>query len=205
MRSLRNCVWPMSLCVVLGLMGCRSSASRVVPDTPDRAAASKAMELYDTNKDGFLDAAELESVPGLKAAVERLDANHDGKISAKQIAARIKEWADSKVGRMPVLCRVTHKGKPLAGAKVVFVPERFLGGTLRSGSGTTDQAGSARISAAYAADSTVRGMSPGFYRIEITKDGESIPANYNSRTTLGAEVASGVSSYSDGIPLELRY
>ena len=48
-------------------------------------------------------------------------------------------------GRTPVRCRVLHNGNPLAGANVVFVPEKFLGGTLKSGAGTTSSTG-------YAAD-----------------------------------------------------
>ncbi len=173
------------LLIFSGLMGCGNSLPpRVLPEKPDPSAASKAMELYDTNRDGFLDAKELEGVPGLKAALKRVDTNHDGKISQQEIADRIKYWADSCAGRSPVRCRVTHNGKPLAGAKVVFVPEKFLGGTIQSGSGPTDQSGHANISCPYAADPTVQGLSPGFYRVEITKEGEKIPAKYNSETTL---------------------
>ena len=187
----RACVLVMLL-TFSGLMGCGNSVPpRVVPDLPDASAASKAMELYDTNHDGFLDAKELEKVPGLKAAIKQVDTNHDGKISEQEIADRIKSWADSQIGRMPVVCRVTHNGKPLAGAKVVFVPEKFLGGTIQPGSGTTSATGYANISCPYAADPSVKGLSPGFYRVEITKDGEKIPAKYNTETTLGAEAAGG--------------
>ena len=110
----------------------------------------------------------------------------------------------SKIGRLPVRCRVTHDGKPLADAKVVFVPEKFLGGTLQPGSGTTTAAGYADISCPYAADSSVRGLSPGFYRVEITKEGEKIPAKYNTETTLGAEVSSGFEAKS-GLSFQLQY
>ena len=34
----------------------------------------------------------------------------------------------------------------------------------------------------------VQGVPPGFYRVEITKAGEQIPAKYNTATTLGGEV-----------------
>ena len=105
---------------------------------------------------------------------------------------------------MPVTCRVTHNGKPLAGAKVVFVPEKFLGGTLQSGSGTTSRSGFCHDLRPYAADPSVKGLSPGFYRVEITKDGEKIPAKYNSETTLGAEVAV-VRRRRDGLNFDLQY
>ena len=189
-----------------GLTGCGTSTpSRVMPDLPDPSAAHKAMELYDTNHDDFLDAKELEQVPGLKAAIKQVDTDHDKKISEQEIAQRIKSWADSHIGRTPVACRVMHNGKPLAGAKVVFVPEKFLGGTLQSGSGTTSVTGYAGVSSPYAADPLIKGLSPGFYRVEITKDGEKIPPKYNSETTLGAEVASGSESQESGLTFELQY
>ena len=147
-------------------------------------------------------------MPGLKAAKNRLDTNHDGKISEQKIRDRIKYWADSHMGRLPVICHITHNGQPLAGAKVVLTPEKFLGGTLQSGSGTTTVAGDALISSPYPADPSVKGMSPGFYRVEITKEGERIPAKYNSETTLGTEVPGGslgVKQKENGFNFELQY
>ena len=193
------------LLMFMGVLGCGNSVPpRVLPDPPDASAAAKAMELYDTNRDGFLDAKELEKVPGLKAALKQLDTNHDGKISEQEIADRIQFWADSHAGRVPVRCMVTHNGKPLANAKVVFAPEKFLGGALQAGSGTTAESGYASISCDYAADPSVQGLSPGFYRVEITKDGEKIPAKYNAETTLGAEASIGRDS-SGGLNFELQY
>jgi hypothetical protein len=191
------------LFTVSGIIGCwQSVPSSVVPDQPDASAASKAMELYDTNHDGFLDAKELEKVPGLQAAIKEVDTDHDGKISAAEITARIKSWADSGVGRMGIRCSVTHNGKPLAGAKVVFTPELFLGGAMKSGSGTTSATGVAQISAPYAADPAINGLSPGFYCVQITKDGEKIPPKYNTETTLGAEVASDAGTKVKGFDLQ---
>ena len=193
------------LLMVSGLMGCGNSLpSRVAPDLPDASAASKAMELYDTNHDGFLDEKELEKAPGLKAAFKPVDTNHDGKISEQEIADRIKSWADSRLGRTQVICRVLRNGKPLAGAMVVFVPETFLGGTLQSGSGTTTLTGCANVTSPYPADPTIQGLSPGFYRVEITKAGENIPAKYNTETALGAEVG-GVSDTKYPLRFDLQY
>jgi len=200
----RGCVL-IGLLMFSGLLGCGNSVpARVLPDRPDAAAASKAMELYDTNHDGLLDEQELDKAPGLKAAIKQVDTNQDGKISEQEIADRIKSWADSHIGRMQVTCRVTRNGEPLADAKVVFVPEKFLGGTLQQGSGTTSQAGYAEISSPYAADPTIKGLSPGFYRVEITKDGMTIPAKYNTETTLGAEIAGGNESKS-GLTFDLQF
>ena len=202
--SVRACIFS-GLLLFSGLVGCGNYVPpRVVPDAPDPSAPSKALELYDTNHDGFLDAKELEKVPGLKAALKQVDTNNDGKISEQEIADRIKAWAELRGGRVRVTCRVTHNGAPLVGAKVAFVPEKFLGGTLQPGSGTTDAAGFAIISAPYAADPAIQGVSPAFYRVEITKDDEKIPAKYNTETTLGAEASGGFDA-KNGLNFDLQY
>ena len=82
------------------------------------------------------------------------------------------------------------------------VPDYF--GPVKSGSGTTSQAGAAEISSPYTADPSVKGMPPGFYRVEITKDGTAIPAKYNTETILGAEVA-GSRQGQNGLAFDLEY
>jgi hypothetical protein len=71
------------------------------------------------------------------------------------------------------------------------VPEEFLGSGLPTGTGTTDTRGMAFISQPSHEGDTSRGMSPGFYRVEITK-GEEIPVKYNKSTIFGQEVAADV-------------
>jgi hypothetical protein len=187
----------LALATVSFAVGCsQASQPRAYPDRPDSRAGDRAIELYDANKDGFLDAKELEQAPGLKAAMRQVDLNTDGKISAAEISARIQAWADSKLGRKGVSCLVRHNGRPLAGATVKFVPESFLGGGLKAAEGTTDEHGMARMSIA---GSTQRGISPGFYRVEITKDGEALPSHYNTQTRLGQEVANDAAGLNNGL------
>ena len=77
-----------ALAAILITSGCwRHDPPRVYPDRPDPRAGEIAIELYDANKDGFLEGRELDKVPGLKEAIERVDSNHDGKISAEDISA----------------------------------------------------------------------------------------------------------------------
>ncbi len=196
----KKCKLPSSLALaaVSLALGCSfGSQPRVYPDKPDARAAERAMQLYDANGDGFLDAKELDKkAPGLKAAMRRVDLDGDGKISAAEISARIQAWADSKLGRKGVLCVVKHGGEPLAGAAVKFIPEKFLGDNLKTAEGTTDDHGMARISVS---GSTQRGISPGFYRVEISKDGEAIPAEYNTETRLGQEVANDAAGLNNGV------
>jgi hypothetical protein len=174
---------------LLAGLGCGSRGPAMVPQPGiDPQAASKAMQEFDANKDGYLDAKELEKAPGLKAAMSKIDINGNGKISADDINARIKVWKDSKVARMTIICRVTHNGRPLEGATVVFEPEKFLGDQLKPATGNSDASGMAFPAALYEG-SDAKGIAPGFYRVKITKSGENIPAKYNTETILGQEVA----------------
>jgi hypothetical protein len=195
-----------SMAALILLSGCGGgSPPRVYPDRPDSHAADRAIELYDTDNDKYLDAKELEKVPGLKSAMQQVDTDKDGKLSSAEIAARIQSWADSKLGRMGVSCVITRYGKPLTGATVKFVPEKFLGGDLKTAEGITDTHGVARL-ATSGSGGSVRGVCPGFYRVEVTKNGETIPAKYNTETQLGQEVAQGAARLANGVAeFDLKY
>jgi hypothetical protein len=187
---------------ILVTIGCGGSS--LPPVSPQSIAANspqKAMEMYDANKDGFLDDKELEKVPGLAAAKQQLDTDHDGKISADEIAARIDSWRQSKLGRTVLTCVITRNGKPLNGATVVLAPEPFLGDQLTSGSGTTDASGRAFVAAA----GDPPGLSPGFYRVQVTKDGDNIPAKFNTETILGQEIAADAAGIGTEKTFDLQY
>ncbi len=185
--------------------GCGNSRPPpLLPQSIAADAAQKAMEMYDANKDGFLDDEELQKAPGLAAAKKEVDADHDGKISAEEIAARIDSWRKSKVGRIVLTCLITHNGQALPGATVTLVPEKFLGNQLTPGNGVTDARGRAFISAT----ANPPGLSPGFYRVQVTKADEKIPAKYNTETTLGQEIggeAAGINSDQGGPTFDLKY
>ncbi len=176
-----------------GPAGCsrRPADGNMAPRLNSERVGQATLKQYDFRGDGKIDRAELERCPALKAAVEQIDPQHTGEITAEMIAARIKAWQKSKIGRMPFPCRCLHNGKPLAGAEVKFVPEEFLGPMMPSAAGTTDQNGIVRVS--IHTDPANRydppGVPPGFYRVEITKADEQIPVKYNQATTLGQEVA----------------
>ncbi len=116
---------------------------------------------------------------------------------------RIQAWADSKLGRKIVTCIVTHNGKPLVGATVKFVPESFLGSELKTAEGTANAHGAARLKVP---GSPNPGVSPGFYRVEITNEGERIPARFNTETQLGQEVAVDATGLPNGVAtIDLKY
>lgn len=179
---------------------------RLYPPAIDaNAASNKAIEQYDANKDGVIDGKELEASPGLMAALAQIDTSGKKAIKAAMVAARIKAWQDSKLGRMSIGCTVLHNGKPLAGADVKFVPETFLGEALKTATGRTDQNGVAMISIPLTGRQDPPGVAPGLYRVEITKAGENIPAKYNTQTVFGQEVALDAANIREGIKFKLEY
>jgi hypothetical protein len=188
------------------------------PDTPRRMrmfppaidaqeAGAEAIKQFDANHDGKLSGEELDKCPGLKAAIEKVDQSGKGEITADDIAARIMAWQDTKLARMTVSCMVLHDGKPLVGAKVKFVSEKFLGKNVKAATGTTDKNGIAMLSIKTAGPRDPPGVAPGFYRVEITKTGEQIPAKYNSATIFGQEIARDAKGIQDmkGIKFNLKY
>ena len=77
-----------------------------------------------------------------------------------------------------------------------------MGDNLRSASGTTGKSGICTLKEIGGEE--LVGVSPGFYRVQITKSGEKIPAKYNTETTLGQEVARDAKNI-EGIPIDLNY
>jgi hypothetical protein len=171
-------------------------------------AAAKAMELLDATKDGKISGEELDKAPGLKAALKVMGTDKDTGVTADQIATRVKKWRDSRIGRTSLSCLVTHNGQPLAGATVKFVPEKFLSEALtETATGVTNQTGMAMLSVPTerGPDAMPPGLPPGMYRVEITKDGENIPAKYNTNTELGQEVSLDNIDMQMGIKFTLKY
>lgn len=178
-------------------LGCSGPPPDVGFRGPPRYDAQRAGETavawYDQDGDGRLSGDELKKCPGLKAAMSRIDPTGNNGVTAQTIAARIREWEKSKVARVSIVCVVKHNGTPLAGAHVLFVPEKFLGDKGEAASGQTNEKGEATIRSP-PPDSQTRypsGVVPGFYRVEITKQGADVPSKYNTKTVLGQEVARG--------------
>jgi hypothetical protein len=179
------------------LVGCSSGGpERIQPPSFDPAAsAAKAMEMYDTDSDGFIAGSELEVSPGINASMKKVDANQDGKVSEQEISDRISALASQKVGLMTFTCDVTLDGRPLEGATVTFEPEEFLGDTINAASDSTNIVGTASPSIPKdkrPSTTTPPGIQAGIYKVRISKlvnGQETVPAIYNSETILGKEVA----------------
>jgi hypothetical protein len=184
------------LATLAAALGCSSGPSRVTPPSIDADdAASAAMELYDKDSDGAINAAELEAAPGLKAAMATLDANKDGSVQEEEIAARIEAWQTTGVGITLATTRVTMDGRPLVGATVTYEPEPFLGDAMKTASGITSDLGSTEVIIPKedrpGAD-WPPGVQYGLFKVRISKEvngSETIPAKYNKETILGQQIS----------------
>jgi hypothetical protein len=203
-RSMCACLLAASMIVALG---CSRGPSRFVPPAIDASTAGAlAIELYDANKDGKLCGAELEKCPALKAALAQIDTTRDGDITADKIAARIESWKKWNLGRISFTFLVLRNGKPLPNADVKFVPDKFLGNSVPTAEGKTNEQGVGTVSVtANGAVERPGSAPPGFYRVEITRAGDNIPPKYNADTILGQEVAYDGRGVQGGMKFELKY
>ena len=183
-------------CVAASAAGCSRGPARVQQPTIDPAAAgARALEAYDTDRNGSIAGPELEASPALKSALGRFDTNQDGGISAAEIGERIKAWKAMKTGLASVRCQVMLDGKPLSGAVVEFVPEPFLGDQVKPASGTVNQFGDVAptVSDADKPDPKLPGgVHFGLFTVKISKPAsgkETLAARYNANSTLGLEVS----------------
>jgi hypothetical protein len=186
---------PTLLIVVAGLVamtGCSGGSSGSPPDVDSRAAAAKAMEQFDANKDGAIEESELSEGPALAAALPTFDANRDQRLNANEIEDGLAQMYASRNPLTEMTCTVTRNGRPLAGAKVRLQPIEMLGEDLPSAEGVTDDSGIARpaVSAELIPTDFKQNplMYPGLYRVEITHPTIQLPARYNTATELGCQV-----------------
>ena len=158
-------------------------------------AADEALTLYDKDGSGDLSEEELQACPGILVAREVYDANGDGTISREEIEARLQKFVDSKVALTQLVAVVRLDKRPLEGATVRFIPEAFLGESIKEATGVTGKSGGAMMDVA---DSDLPGNQAGLvgiqfgtYRVEVTHPETMIPPRYNTDTTLGYDTQPG--------------
>ena len=176
-----------TILLLLVASSCTQSTVVVKPPKIDPGkAASGAIKQYDGNGDGKLDEDEL-AVSALGLAM--WDVDKDGGVAEAEITQRLEEFIDSKVGLMTTTCYVSWNGEPLDGAKVDFESEAFLGDGVQPSTGVTNESGMAKICVAkeLLPHPNVTGIQPGLYKVRITHPEVTLPAKYNSDTTLTYE------------------
>ena len=181
---------PGILPIVLVAIGCGPSRpARIIPPPLDPEAVTAAvMAQADADGDGIVERGELSRLGALVKAVNGLDADRDGGVSAAELRQWLDQVKESRIAITSFAGEVRHQKRPLANAKVRLVPEPFMGDGVRAAEGTTDVDGHFTVTIP---DSKYPGVNCGLYRVEITgqgNDGQPLPAKYNAQTTLGIAV-----------------
>lgn len=176
--------------------GCDSPPSRVEQVNVDpHAVAAKLIEAGDKDKNGKLSAEELKDVPYVAVMANSYDKDRDHQVTADEISERLTAVVfDPRKAMSPGECIVMRKGSPFGGALVKLTPAPGLVDLLPNANGKTDSTGIARLKMEDEHRPKnvphVTGLiRPGLYRVEVTHPSISVPARYNTETTLGAEVS----------------
>lgn len=171
--------------------GCDSRPPPVlVPSYDPDGVARRALDFYDKNRDGKLDVSELARCPSLKHGLPQLDKDKHGYLTAEDIADRIRGFQTGGIGVMATRCRVVRDGQGVQGVTVTFIPEDFMGDSVKAGTGVSDADGWVALQVP---DKGAPGLSLGYYRVEVSlKDAggkETLPARFNTNTVYGYEIA----------------
>ena len=187
--------------LILLAAGCSGGAT-AVPQISPRETADQALAEYDANKDGALDAKELEACPALRGAVKRVDKNGDGLLTADELADRLTIFQQQGM-LSDVTVEVTLDNRPLAGATVTLVPEKFMGTSYKPATATTDETGTGYFETEGAGPS----VALGYYRVQVSKNAqgrEVVPAKYSAQSVLGQEIAPDVEGRGSTNTVRLR-
>lgn len=193
----RTMAWVAIACLAL-LSGCSDVPPDVdLPPIDADRASHIAIDHYDTDHNGVLSRQELNAAPGILAGFSRFDADGDGEICQEEIAGRIRAWQATGQSLITYTSFVEWNRRPLHAAQVKFIPEAFLADYVAPASGTTNESGMVMLdlidkSPLREDQQDLTGVQPGVYRVEITSDRFTLPAKYNSNTTLGIELSPDV-------------
>lgn len=102
--------------------------------------AGRAMQAFDADGNGQLDANELAKSPALHSARTRLDADKNGSVSSVEIADRYRKYQQQSDLTAPNVSLVKARN-PVSGATVVLRPASFVGEDLPEFQGVTDETG----------------------------------------------------------------
>jgi hypothetical protein len=192
-KAFGHLAFSLTAAALVTFAGCPAGTSVTSPVVDRQAAATYAMEHYDTNEDGALEMAELSSnSSALAAALASFDADSNGRLIANEITDGLTQMYGSGMSLTEMSCKVMLQGRPLAGATLKLSPIEMLGDALPSAEGVTDAQGVAHpaIDAELLPDEFRKRqlMYPGLYRVEITHPQVKLASRYNTATELGCMV-----------------
>jgi hypothetical protein len=196
-----------ALTMFLPVAGCSRRPAPSRPPGPNITSADVARAIilqYDTKHLGYLDAEESRKSAAIMDLRKDLAIPAGSPLKEEQIAERAKIWLEGPSPRVLPNIAVYLDGERLAGATVNLEPEKCMGADYHACSGITGQSGRCFVRGD---DPAFPGVYCGLYRIQVSKriDGqETIPARYNSKSELGAEVGPSIARRGGLLPLRLK-
>jgi hypothetical protein len=189
------------LAATLLTAGCSGGADGI--GASPRDAAKQALTDYDANTDGALDAKELEACPALAGALKRVDKDGDGRLSADEVADRLTFFSEQGA-QTDVAVDVHMDGRPLVGATVTLVPEKFMGPSVKPASTVTSEIGTGYFKTE---GTDYVQVAFGYYSVQVSRivqGRETVPARYNAQTVLGQEISPDVGGRGSANVVRLR-
>lgn len=190
--SIRDASQILTLMLLATFCGCSGRPGRLAAPKINAAQSAKvSIEEFDSNGDSVLDENEMKACPALAYAADAYDLDKDGELTSDEIQTGIERWAASRTGAILLPFRVQLNGRPLANAEVKLIPVDFLSGAVTPAQGIADSRGTGMLGLApedrpSGAPNTPL-VPPGIYRVEITHPTASVPAKFNTESTIGIE------------------
>lgn len=187
----KSAIWCVAFLALPVSIGCGGGQSRLAAPGVAGDASEAAIAEYDSNGDGVIGGNELDQCPALQSSLRRADLDGDGKVSADEIDKRIAVWKNSGLALTRLAVTVKQGGQPVSDAEVTFVPESFLGPSIKQAQGVTDSDGVAHMR--ISSDPDEAGVHLGYYRVQVSKKlpngKETLSASNNAQTKHGVEIA----------------
>lgn len=152
--------WAIVWITALFLVGCGETPVPMKSLAPS-ASSQKAIETYDTNGDGHLDAAECS--PAMAVLLETGDTDKDGKLNLAEIKERLQFHDDRRVGLISTSLYLKSARSNLNGIKIRLVPDPIFTG-IPAATGVSDENGHVVFQSQ---GESIPGVCPGLYSIVL--------------------------------------
>jgi hypothetical protein len=158
---------------VLFLPGCSSRPAAVKPPSYDpQAFADSLLARCDSDNSGSLTKEEAERAPGLVSRWSRYDTDKDGTITRAELESHVEAWVERGDGLASINCVVLMGKRQIGDVTVKLIPDESLAGVVHPAETVShvEYASSLSIPAELKAAShkNIAGMQYGLYDVEVS-------------------------------------
>lgn len=183
MKTIQNAILLTFVLFSITTISCSRRAAPSAPKMDPSALSARALELYDTDKNGKIDGKELDATPALAFSLRELDANRDKGLDADEIRTRLEAWNASGVTLMSPNFSCKVAGKTVKEGTLKLTPDPFMGSAFPSAQG---EFLNGACQPAAPNPGNYQAIPLGFYSVEVSSPQGNIPPG-----KLGVEVFEG--------------